>query len=432
MNTGSKKLNFLRISPINEIKLTQVKIPLKKPFAIAGGAATQYFQPILIEIQDAEGNSGHSTLDNFAYSTYDGHGTQVSKLVLAEDYIPHLFHLQESKSYSNLYDLIDDLHCIRGKNNFALSALEMALWDLIGKRDGIPCFNLFQQAFSFELDRDLNEEEITEMNSRSSKGIPSKISIGFKDSYEEYSKEIDQGIKRGITAFKLKINTEPKNSIELLKYLRKNYPEIILDTDANASFRPSSSGSINDIIDFYKNLDEYNVRMHEQPSIFHGPHLDILKTLQTALKTPLCPDESIHSLWEAQQTAKIAEQTNKQMYLNTKIHRTGGIREVIRILAYLHEFNKAHPNTQVIPWAGYMPDQEGSSYAAIGLYSLPVKTIHCDPTDHNYWFDDSIYKTSLHTQNGNVKITTNIGLGVELDENKIDKLKIWEQTFSHS
>lgn len=416
-------LDDLRLAPFSKITLTQVRVPLRKPFQISGSPeATRAFYPIVVEIQDIEGSTGVGTLDNFPDSTYDGHGTHVSWTTLVKDYVPRVFRYQRRHAFETLDQFVDFLHRIRDFNPFAVSALEMAAWDLIGKREQRPCHELFLRKF-YQVYGEETSPEFRELTLKRLKyGLSSKISLGFRERFTDYEEEIETALKSGVTAIKVKIAPNRARSVDLVAKIRAQYPHLILDTDANAAFRPGPEGDLTPLLAVYKDLEAYNVRMHEQPSLFRANHLKILRALQKELKTSLCPDESIHGLWEAREVTRIAHKTSRKMYINTKVHRTGGIREVIRLLAVLHHFNQKNYSHPVIPWAGYMPDQEVATQAAIGLYMLPVRTTHTDATDHEYWFADSVFEGRIRTLQGRIFPTREPGLGFHVNRDKLSQL----------
>lgn len=427
---------------LKDVRLKMVDIPFQENFTISGGTSGTSFNPIVVSITDESGNRGISTLDNFPNSSYDNHGTAVSWITLQE-YIPILLSRCNNTECSIL-DVHALLHEIRDFNSFAVSALEMACFDLLGKEQGKPCHELFYTLFTGLLNEISKEKpgfispESAALDrtreERIKNGLDSKISIGLKGQYSNYDAIISNAIKKGITAIKLKITPEPAYNSQLAKHVRSTFPEITMDTDANACFLPIKSldgnYSLNEIINLYNSMDKFKIRMHEQPSYFKEDHLLLHERLAREIAVPLCPDESVHGFYEAKRFCEIARDLHKQMFLNVKVHRTGGLVTCIRILAHLFMHNLLNPDATVIPWGGYMPDQENATNALLHLFTLPVETSHTDATSHEYWFKESIFDKTIEVQKGKVKLVDGAGFGMEIDADAADKRLIREKSFS--
>ena len=86
-----------------------------------------------------------------------------------------------------------------------------------------------------------------------------------------------------------------------------------------------------DDIDVLKQLDEFNLTMIEQP-LASDDIIDHAK-LQKELKTPICLDESIHSLEDARKAIELGS----TKIINIKIGRVGGLTESKKIHDYCME-----------------------------------------------------------------------------------------------
>ncbi|MHA1791291.1 MAG: enolase C-terminal domain-like protein [Promethearchaeota archaeon] len=427
------------IPKIKNIIMYMVNIRLNVPFTISGGTSGKFFLPIIIQIKSEDDQLGFGTIDNFPTSVYDDHGTLVSWVSLQEEYIPLLVEFLKKQEGQNIFDVHDHLNKIRGYNSFIISGIELALWDLIGKINKKQCHKMFYPIFKFfthsqanalKMDQDMlshhfSKQENDQRKKRLKNGFNSKISIGLKERYYMYDSIIYKGINEGINAFKFKITPKHRYNKKLLEYIRDSFPDIIIDTDANSSFIPERnhlySPDLSWIIKTFKNLEKFNPRMHEQPSISGKDHFDILRRLQESINTPMCPDESIKSFFDVIQACNIALTTKKEMYINIKMHRMGGPINCLQALSYIELFNMTHPGNKIIPWGGYMPDMEIASNALLHLFSMPITTTHSDVTDHYYWFMDSLFDKHHHVKDGKVKIIPGNGFGVEPDIDKINR-----------
>lgn len=148
------------------------------------------------------------------------------------------------------------------------------------------------------------------------KEIEVGVSIGIKDSIDSTLDMIEARLGEGYKRFKLKI--KPGWDVELIDKVRKVYPEIPLMADANSAY------TLQDL-DRLSALDEFNLMMIEQPLAYNDiiDHAD----LQSRLKTPICLDESIHSLEDARKAIKLGS----CKIINIKIGRVGGLTESKKI-----------------------------------------------------------------------------------------------------
>src|SRR5690606_2518533 len=94
-----------------------------------------------------------------------------------------------------------------------------------------------------------------------------------------------------------------------------------LMADANSAY------TLQDI-DHLKQLDPLNLMMIEQPLAYD----DIIDhaTLQRELSTPICLDESIHSVEDARKAVEIGA----TKIINIKVGRVGGLTEAKKIHDY--------------------------------------------------------------------------------------------------
>ena len=75
-----------------------------------------------------------------------------------------------------------------------------------------------------------------------------------------------------------------------MRQVRERYPSIALQVDANSAYTLDDLPTL-------KELDEFDLLLIEQP-LAHDDIVDHAR-LQSALKTPICLDESIHSAEDA-------------------------------------------------------------------------------------------------------------------------------------
>ncbi|PJF41610.1 MAG: o-succinylbenzoate synthase, partial [Candidatus Thermofonsia Clade 1 bacterium] len=110
------------------------------------------------------------------------------------------------------------------------------------------------------------------------------VSIGIQPSIDATLAVIEKRLQEGYRRIKLKI--KPNWDVELMRAVRRAYPDIALMADANSAYTLDDAPIL-------KQLDDLNLMMIEQPL----GYLDLYQhsKLQAQLQTPICLDESIHT-----------------------------------------------------------------------------------------------------------------------------------------
>ncbi|MCK2010824.1 o-succinylbenzoate synthase, partial [Peribacillus sp. Aquil_B8] len=268
---------------IKQVILRHLKLDLLEPFTTSFG--TEYNRDfILVEAKSDDGISGWAESVAMLDPLYNEE-TLKSNWHILEDYLIPIILKNEIKHPDELSEKY--FSHIRG-NYMAKAALEGAVWDLYAKKQGAS---------------------LSSVLGGTKKEIEVGVSIGIKDSIDSTLDMIEARLGEGYKRFKLKI--KPGWDVELIDKVRKVYPEIPLMADANSAY------TLQDI-DRLSALDDYKLMMIEQPLAYNDiiDHAD----LQSRLKTPICLDESIHSLEDARKAIKLGS----CKIINIKIGRVGG------------------------------------------------------------------------------------------------------------
>jgi O-succinylbenzoate synthase len=190
--------------------------------------------------------------------------------------------------------------------------------------------------------------------------------------------------------------------IEWVRAVRERFPDLRLMVDANGDYTLAD-------IDHLRQLDAFGLMMVEQPLSY----TDIVEhaTLQHAMTTPVCLDESIHSLADAR--AAIA--LGACRIINIKQGRVGGLLESMRIASYA----AAHG---IDVWSGGM-DETGIGRAVnIHLQATDGFTLPGDTSETSNYFDEDIVDTPVVlADDGYIEIPGGAGLGVRVRPDRILK-----------
>ncbi len=389
------------ISPIYNVKITQYKCNLRNRLLIPGLGQITALYPIIVEIWDEHKNYGMATIDNLYNSIYDNFGTAVTFESLRADVIPYWMARVKGLSSKSLLEHVNILHSMKYFNPFAVSGIEMALWDLIGRRSYLSIPELIWMMF-FEVSKTyLQYSDIDEMVKNVRKGTALKMPVGFYEDLKEYKEIIDNAIDFGIQTIKLHILPDISSTIQLIEFVKNQYPSLKIETDANGSFNPINNHlNINDVVDFYKRLDQYNFQMHEQPLKIELAQENNIRTLMQSIDTPICFDEGIHSLNDVKWIARMVSETGKKANLNLKIHRVGGLVEAIKIINFIEEFNRDYPKSPIDITIGGILDQEPSAITGVALNTLPFEFKESDLIPRSFYFAEAVFGKKIKYKEG--------------------------------
>lgn len=361
--------------PLSKIILHRLNMRMIDPFATSFGTI-QDKEFYIIEAIDVDGFRGYGESVPFSIPWYTEETVKTSKHIMGDFLIPLL--------RENMIDHPDEVFAlfepIRG-NNMAKAAIEGAIWDLYAKRQNVS------------LAKALGGEK---------KIIDVGISIGLQSTIPELLKKIEGFLDEGYKRIKLKI--KPGQDVEMLREVRKAFPDTPIMADANSSY---TLGDLN----IFKKMDELNLLMIEQP-LQHNDIIDHAK-LQREIKTPICLDESIHSLYDVQKAIELGS----CKVINVKVGRVGGLSESVRI----HDYCKNHG----IPiWCGGMLEAGIGRAHNIAISSLLNFVLPGDTAGSSRYWEKDIIKPEVTVENGVIRVPTAPGIGYDIDEAALEEFRI--------
>lgn len=366
---------------IERIILRKVRAKMKNPFRTSF-SSQQTRELYVVEVIDKKNQSGWCESVAGMYPWYSEETTESVRHIIEDVLVP----LMRNAVITHPKEITDVFSIVRG-NNMAKAAVEGAVWDLFAKQQGIS---------------------LAEAIGGTKKEVEVGVSIGLQDDIQKTLSLIAMYMKEGYKRVKLKI--EPGNDVEIVKTVRKDFPDIQLMVDANSAY------TFEDVPQLAK-LDDYSLTMIEQP-LAHNDIFDHAN-LQKELKTPVCLDESLHSLDDVIKAYKL----NKNLIVNLKIGRVGGITESLKIHDYCLEHN--------IPmWCGGMLELGIGRAHNIAITSLPAFTLPGDTAaSSNYWLED-IIEPEVTVEDGIIKVPTTPGIGYIVNYEKLKAVTISEKILS--
>lgn len=280
---------------------------------------------------------------------------------------------------------------------YAKAAIEMALLDIIGKAFEIPVFQLMSGLFRGE--------------------VPIQHSIGLMPP-EDAVREATLVVEEGIRTIKLKIGVDASRDVETVRKVRKAVgPDIQIRVDGNRGYN-----SARDAIKVIRKIESFDLLLVEQP--VEG--LRAMAEVARNVEVPLMADEGV---WSSQDVLRIYE-TGAAEILNVYITKPGGLFKAKKLVNIASSFGL------VCGVGGMVELGIGTAANLHFVASTPEITLACGlsvpfpgETAKKGRIACSKYKDTLEKnppefKNGFLKVPRGPGLGIELDEDKIQKYRL--------
>lgn len=365
---------------IDRIELFHIKMILRAPFVTSMGVELDEEHIIIRVDGDGVTGWGESVAEGTPFYSYETVPTAWH--ILKDFLIPSVL----GKELNSVADAIALYSNVRG-HNMAKAGLEAALWDAFAKSRNMS---------------------LSKMLGGVREKIDVGVSIGIQDSPKVMIQKVEGYLNEGYRRIKIKI--APGNDLEVVKALRHAYPNLQLWVDANSAY------SLKDV-ELFKKMDDYGLELIEQPLGYN----DIYEhsKLQKHIKTPICLDESVHSLGDTQAGIELGSCS----IINIKPGRVGGFSESKLIHDYCQQMN-------VPVWHGGMLESGIGRAGNIALASLPNFTMPGDISSSNRHYLEEIVEPAFSINpDSTMNVPTGPGIGVEVNMSQLKKMTVRSEVF---
>lgn len=358
---------------VERIELRRVDVPLVRPFTTSFG--TQASRDVLLVRVEGDGVDGWGECVAIQAPVYSSEFTDGAALALERFLAPAVLGADDVTA-AGFADLVGWVHGHR----MARAALEMALLDAEGRRDGVP---------------------LAERLGATTARVPCGVSVGMESTVAEVVEAVDGYVAEGYRRVKLKV--QPGFDHDLLAAVRAAHPDVPLQVDANTAY------TIDDL-DRLVAFDDYGLLLVEQP--FDEDRLGDHARLAERASTPVCLDESIT-------TAAVCEDAitmGATSVVNLKAGRVGGVLAA-RSLADLCA------ERDVPVWCGGMVETGIGRAANVALAACPNFSLVGDVSaSDRFWARDLVTDPFVMADDGHLDVPTGPGLGVEVDHAFLDEV----------
>ena len=348
---------------IERIELRRLCLPLVRFFETSFGRT--HDRPFLLVTVEDRGAIGLGECVADANPYYSAETTATAWHIIADFIAPIVL----GREFAHPRDIYPALQVIRG-HNMAKAAVEMAAWDVFARQQGVP------------LSRVLG-------GTRTS--IESGVSIGIQDSLEALVERV--AIERAAGYRRIKIKIKPGWDVAAVDTIRRRFDDVPLMVDANGAYQLSDAGHL-------RALDGFDLLMIEQPLDYDD--IRDHAQLQAGIRTPVCLDESIHTVRSAAHAIEIGA----CRVINIKPGRVGGHAQAIAV----HDLAE---RSGIPVWHGGMLESGIGRAHNIHLSSLPNFTLPGDiAASRRYYAPDLVDPEIVVGADGTISVPAGPGIGV--------------------
>lgn len=217
------------------------------------------------------------------------------------------------------------------------------------------------------------------------------VSIGIAASTSDLLEQVAGYLGEGYRRIKLKI--EPGTDVERVRAVREANPGILLSVDANAAYALEDVG-------IFRALDAFDLLMVEQP--LH--HRDLVEhaTLQSAIRTDVCLDESIRSAADAEAAIELGA----CRIVNVKQGRVGGVLEARRV-------HDVCASRGIPVWCGGMLETGIGRATNLALAAMAGFTLPGDTSASRRYFHEDLTEPFELAPDGTMAVPDGPGIGVD-------------------
>jgi muconate cycloisomerase len=363
---------------IKRVDAMAVAMPLTKPMKMAHATFTKV-ENLIVRIEAEDGTVGWGEAASAPSLTGE---TWQGMVAIVRDYIAPLLVGKDARLRLKLVAAMGN--AVYGATG-SRSAVEMALVDLLARSLNVPVAMLLGG-----LVRDHVEPMWMLGNARA------------EDDVDEARTKAEEGFRY----FKLKAGTKKLgDEIATVLTIRKAVGEDVkLCADSNSAFTLATARA------YAAGTESANLAFIEQP--FPQKDFAALRAFSRDGMLPVCADQSVHTI------SVIVEQSdNGAVGIALKLNKLGGFGACLRAAAICEE-----RGLKIVSSAKVAESSLAS--AAIVHLSCVIPSVEWGVSlTHGYLAED-VVKTPLRVQQGQTALPPGPGLGVEVDERAVERLKI--------
>ncbi len=382
---------------IVDIETFSVKLPCRRPHSWASSNIT-IGSSVILKLQTDGGVVGFGEAPIFIdwggdHQRYYGESAPMAKHVIA-DYLLPAIRGEDIFALERIHERMDRV--VKG-HFYAKAAIDIALYDAMGKAAGLPAYNLLGGCYRRE--------------------VRLAHSLGIALTVEECVAEAEQVVGEGIKTVKLKVGRDDARDLAAVRAIRKAVgPSIELTVDVNQAW-PTPKKAIRMI----REMEPHGVAFVEQPC----DGLDEIAEVARVVETPIMADESAWSPFDALEIARRRGADLISLYTT----KPGGLFRAKKVAAIAEAAGiPCNVNGSIESGIGNAANLHlvASTRVASLANVIPVTaTAEQAPTKIacHFYLDDLITEL-FEYRDGALIVPDGPGLGIVVDEQKLKKYAV--------
>jgi len=365
---------------IKSVEIIPITIPFRNDFySLSVGTALGRWEVcefVLVKLHTDEGITGCGEVPPWIRV---GKESQAGIVGTIQNYLAQELIGQDPFDTEKIWQTMD---LAAPENTMAKTAIDLALYDVMGKALNVPLSKL--------------------IGGRVRDKIPLTGIVGL-GSLKDMMLATEYWLENGYKTIRLKIGMGREKDRELLKIGRETVgSDVKLRVDANQAYRPKQA------VQVIKAIEEFDIEFVEQPIAawdFEG-----LVYVRNHVDTPIMPHESLYDIQDAKRLIAMGAVD----LLGLKLDRPGGLTNARLAYKMAELFD--------IPCTVISSVELGISTSAAMMFAASLKTFeYAGEASGMMTISDDVVREPLVIKDGFAEVPTGVGLGAELDEQKVEK-----------
>ena len=368
---------------VQRLETIPVEVPLEPSRALLSGNGHHTVSPfLLIVVHTDDGRYGLGEVSCTPQWSGEDHATAAH---LIHKVVGPLLIGADPTDVNRLTAAIDKR---LANNPFTKAGIEMALWDLLGKKAGLPVYAL--------------------LGGKVRERVDTKYSISGL-SPEKAADIAVWAVQQGFTSMKVKVGLDPVADVKRVKSVRAAVgASVRLGVDANGGW------SVYDAVRCLREMEVCDIAFAEQP--VPANQIEALAYLRSRSSVPILADESVNTPEDALQVLKLGAADAISVYIG----KSGGIAKARRIMAVAESGGVSctiGSNLELGVGSAAM------THLALASRELDTLKLPCDILTPFFYADDIVLGSSP-IRAGYAEASEGPGLGVDVDWKKVERYRV--------
>lgn len=364
------------------------------------GTGSGYQQMLLVEVLSDEGITG------WHYTSINPRACRAIILESLRDAVVDL----EPFQTESLWDRMFRITITPGRKGLvmdAISVVDIAIWDLLGKTLGQPVYNLLGGKT-----RDKIRVYASHLYPDISQSLKDKDGsdphVLYDTAVEVQTNEAREYVRQGFTAMKFRFAYGPsdglpgiRKNVEIVRAIREAIGyDIELAADGTRGWNSSYA------LEMIPHLEEFELKWLEEPTL--PDDIDGYVAISKSTRIPIAGGEHEYTRWGFKELLE----RGAVRILQPDTERSGGIGEVRKICTLASAYG-----LPVIPHGSWMSN-----------FHLVISQMNCPMAEYFPYYPDSPISEIVlgipRAERGYVSVPDRPGLGLDLDRNLVEKYTV--------